>query len=78
MPPPLAPQVERAHPRIDGTVFEREVLGQVVEQVVAARERLQPQDEGAVGLDIDGLDGVHLDGDGKAHDVSSGNGVWCG
>ena len=46
---------------------ERQIAGQVMVKLVAARLGLEGQREGAVGVDVDGLDGVHLNGHGKAH-----------
>jgi hypothetical protein len=54
-------------PGIDPPVPEAQVLGQVVVQAMAAALGLQGQHEAAVGIDVDRLDRVHLDGDGEAH-----------
>ena len=46
---------------------EAEVPGLVVVERVAALLRLEPQHEGAVRVDVDGGDRIHLNGDGEAH-----------
>src|SRR3546814_1629438 len=63
----LAPHLQRLHAGVDASVLQAERARQVVEQAVAAALGLQRQHEGAVPLDVDGLDGVHLDGDGQTH-----------
>ena len=49
-------------------VMEHQILGQVVVQRVAPALRLQGEDEGRVGVDVDVFDRVHLNRDGKAHE----------
>src|SRR3546814_887579 len=63
----LAAHLQRLHARVDPAVLEAERLRQVVEEGVAAALGLQRQHEGAVSLDVDGLDGIHLDGDRQTH-----------
>ena len=58
---------EGAHLRIGPAVAHRELMGLVIEEPVAARLRLQTEGEGRIRVDVDVLDGIHLDGDGKAH-----------
>ena len=48
-------------------VFEREIVGRVVEHVMAAPLRLEQQREGRIAPDIDALDRVHLEGDFEGH-----------
>ena len=55
----------------DRSVAQGQPVGRVVEQVMAARLRLETQGERGVALDRDGGDMVHLDRDGKRHDRSS-------
>jgi hypothetical protein len=46
----------------------------VIEQFMPAQLRLQRKAEGRIGGNVDGLDRVHLNGDGKRHHPSRG--VW--
>ena len=68
----LAPHFEGAQPRVKPMLAEHQVLRQVVVDRVAPALRLQRQHEGAVGVDVDGLHGVHLDGDGETHGATLG------
>src|SRR5690606_7019615 len=52
---------------IDPAVQKAHRLGHVIEEAVAAALGLERKDEGAVGVDVDLLDRIHLDGDGEAH-----------
>ena len=63
----LALQLQRARRGEDAPVAQEQIARQIVEQAVAALEGLQPQDEARIRIDIDALDGIHLDGDGEAH-----------
>jgi hypothetical protein len=42
----------------------------IVEQAVAAALRLQHEGEGGIACDVDRRDGVHLDRNGKSHDLT--------
>src|SRR3546814_9689254 len=42
-------------------VAEAEVAGEIVEQAVAAPLGLEAEHEGAVAIEVDAFDGVHLD-----------------
>ena len=63
----LAPHRKRPHAGEDPALAIEHVARQIVKQPVAAALGLERQHEAAVGLDVDVLDRVHLDGDGKAH-----------
>ena len=58
-------QVERPRPRHHPALVERQIAGEIVKQGMAAGARLERQREGRVGVDIDRLDRVHLNGDGE-------------
>ena len=47
--------------------LQRELVGRVVGQPVAALLRFQQQREGRIAADVDARDGVHLDGDVQFH-----------
>ena len=63
----LAAHLQRPRAGHHPARVERQLAGQIMIQRVAARLGLESQREGAVGVDVDGLDGVHLDGDGETH-----------
>src|SRR3546814_16528447 len=63
----LAPHRERAGMGVKAVVPEGEVARQVVVDGVAAALRLKRQHKARIGNDVDALDRVHLEGDGKAH-----------
>jgi len=67
MPTPLALHPQRPDPGIEPAALENQVLRQVMEQTVSPLLRLEREREGTVGVDVDRLDRIHLDGDGKAH-----------
>ena len=46
---------------------EGQVRGLIVVKGVAAALRLEGQREGRIGVDVDGFDGVHLNGHREAH-----------
>ena len=46
---------------------QRQSVGRVIEQCVAARLRLEQQSEGRIAGDVDPLDRIHLHGDGQRH-----------
>ncbi len=48
-------------------VAQREIVGRVIEHVMAAPLRFEQQREGGIAPDIDALDGVHLEGDFEGH-----------
>ena len=50
----------------DPAAAQGEVAHMVVPQRMAARLRLHHQGKGGIGVDVDGLDRVHLDRDAKA------------
>ena len=58
---------DRLDARLDATVAEREALGRVVEEDVAAPRRFQHEREGGIAADVDAGDVVHLEGDGERH-----------
>ncbi len=57
------PDVQGVAPRHHPAVVQGQPLRREVPQGVASGLGLQHQEEGRVGLDVDPLDGVHLDGD---------------
>ncbi len=63
----FALQLHRPGGGEDTPIAEEHVARQIVEQPMAAALGLEPQHETGIGIDVDRLDGVHLDGDGKAH-----------
>ena len=63
----LAADRERAHPGDHPAVAERQVARQIMEHAVAPALRLQGQRKARVGIDVDALEGVHLNGDIEAH-----------
>ncbi len=75
MPALFAPERHRASSRGQAPVPEGERIRQIVEQRIAARLGFQAKGKGAVGVDIDALDRVHLNGDGESHGsgIQSGN-----
>src|SRR3546814_17641270 len=63
----LAPHRERPGMGVEAVVPEGEVARQVVIEGMAAPLRLERQHECRIGVDVDAVDRVHLDGDGEAH-----------
>ena len=63
----LTANLERLHPRDQPAMAEGKVLRQVMIQPVPALLAFQRKHEGAVGIDIDAGNRVHLNGDGEAH-----------
>ena len=51
----------------DRTVPETEIVRQIMEQRMTAPRGFQRQRKGAVAVDVDCIDRIHLDRDGKAH-----------
>ncbi len=64
------PQVQRPAPGQDAAFLQRQHLGRVVPEAVAAGLGLHHHQEGGVGLDVDPFDGIHLDGDLQRHGSS--------
>jgi hypothetical protein len=67
----FAPHLQWARRRIDALLAKEKVARQIVKQRMAALLRLQRQHEAAVDVDVDGLDRIHLDGDGETHGVAN-------
>ena len=63
-----AAQLERPGMGQHPPMIEGQVLGQVVIDPVAPLLRLHRHDERAVGIDIDAVDGVHLNGNQERHE----------
>ena len=63
----LAPDLERLGVRGEAPFAEAEIGGQVVVEGVPAALCLEGEDERAVGVDVDTVHMVHLDGDGESH-----------
>ena len=70
VPATPSPVNQPARARIKPRMDEGELLRQVVEQRMAARLRLERQRESGIGINVDALDRIHLDGDGEAHQLS--------
>ena len=51
----------------DPAVLEAQMPRQIVIKRMAARLGLERQHEGRVRVDVDGVDGIHLDGDDQTH-----------
>ena len=68
----LAPQRHRPHPRIGASVAHGECMRFVIKKPVAAVLRLDAERECRIRVDIDVVDGVHLDGDGKLFGAHAG------
>ena len=63
-PPAHAERLSRGAHR---ALVQRQGARRIVPEAVAARLRFQGQRERRIGVDVDGLDGVHLDRDAQAH-----------
>ena len=61
------PQLEASRAGKHAAGAEAQIARQVMVETVAAILGLEAENECAVGLDIDGLDRIHLNGDGDAH-----------
>ena len=69
--------LERPHRGRHFAVAQRQPVGRVIGQRVAARLRFQQQREGRIAADIDPLDRVHLHGDVQAHGTVSRRDFWA-
>jgi len=58
---------KRARPGDDLSIHQRQMFRQVMIEFIAPLLGLQRQNEAAIALDVDGLDGVHLYGHLKTH-----------
>src|SRR5690625_3557513 len=67
----LALHAQRACAREEPPVPENQIFRFIIKKAVAACLRLQRHGEGAVRIDVDPLDRVHLDCDGETHEDSS-------
>ena len=56
----------------DAALVEAQLAGEIVEQLVAALLGFQREHEGRIGVDIDGLDRVHLNCNLQAHLIPPG------
>ncbi len=74
------PQVQRLPTPQDPAILQRQPVGTVMPQRVASALGFHHHQEGGVGLDVDPLDGIHLDGDLERHAISRSNDVrpWGG
>ena len=63
----LVADLQRLHRREHPRVPQRQPVGRVVGDRMAALLRLQQQREGRIAADVDPLDRVHLHGDFQAH-----------
>ena len=79
MIPLFAANLQRPGARIKTILPEDERFGQIMKQCMLARLGLEREYESAIRIDINGFDGVHLDGDGETHfDSQSGLNGWFG
>ena len=67
VPPPLPANLEGLGVRGESPVAKAEVGGEVVVERVPAALGLEGEHERAVGVDVDTVHVVHLDGDGEGH-----------
>ena len=68
----LVAHLERLHRREHLAVRQRQPVGRVIGERMAAALRLQQQRERRIAADVDPLDRVHLHGDLQGHVQSSG------
>ena len=73
--PALSRTLERLDRREHLAVEQRQPVGRVIGERVAALLRLQQQGEGRIALDVDPLDRIHLHGDFQAHEHSASFGA---